>query len=155
MKKVIFISFKTVLTTICLVSILVGGSIVISHRNFESTEHVNLDIGHEEFSYFEPGKPPEGSLEELYQDLFVSFLQPEIKKAVNNYYGAPYMVAPCLVKILSVERPSGYRTFEFVLKLEVKPYTGPHNSIGVDHITIRVSSGPKVIVEKFEHIKSL
>lgn len=105
-------------------------------------------------TYFEPGTPPMGSIEELYQDIFVTFLLPYIERAVDDYYGVPYTVAPYGVKILNVERLNGYRSFKFVVKLEIMPYIGPHNSVGIDHITIQVSAGPKVTIEKFEHIKS-
>lgn len=49
-------------------------------------------------------------------------------------------------------RTKGTQLF-FKIKLEVSPYLGAHNSIGVDHIILSVSSGG-VEVEKFEHIKS-
>ena len=104
-------------------------------------------------AYFEPGIPPEGSVEEIYQDIFVRLLSPYIEGAVENYYGQPFSVAPYSVRVLSVERPNGYRTFEFLITLEVMPYYGPHNSVGVDRITIRVKSS-KAMVEKFDHIKS-
>ncbi|MBU3156360.1 DUF3888 domain-containing protein [Clostridium estertheticum] len=42
------------------------------------------------------------------------------------------------IDILSVERPNGYRTFLFIIKMEVIPYVGPHLSVGVDRITITV-----------------
>lgn len=57
------------------------------------------------------------------------------------------------VEIMSVTRPHGYRTFEFEIKLQVKPFVGAHNTIGVDNITLRVDSGG-IEVEKFEHIQS-
>lgn len=106
----------------------------------------------------QPYKPPEQSREELYQDIFVSLLMPEIQKSVDNYYkefltDTP-MVAPYDVTILKAERPNGYRTFVFLLELEVHPYIGAHNSVGVDHITIRVGGSGDVKVEKFEHVKS-
>ena len=34
----------------------------------------------------EPERPPKGSLEELYQDIFMTMLMPYIDKAVDNYY---------------------------------------------------------------------
>ncbi len=96
-------------------------------------------------------------MEELYQDVFMTMLLPYIQEAVSNYYeentGYSPNVDPYGPVILSIERPNGYRTFLFIIKLEVAPYLGAHNSIGVDHITIRVSAG-EVKVEKFEHIKS-
>ncbi|NSW92127.1 MAG: DUF3888 domain-containing protein [Firmicutes bacterium] len=35
-----------------------------------------------------------------------------------------------------------------MIKLEIKPYLGAHDSIGIDHITVKVSLG-KVEVQKF------
>ncbi len=96
-------------------------------------------------------------MEELYQDVFMTVLLPYSQEAVSKYYekntGYSPNVDPYGPTVLSIERPDGYRTFLFIIKLEVVPYLGAHNPIGVDHITIRVSSG-EVKVETFEHIKS-
>lgn len=95
---------------------------------------------------------PEDSKEELYQDIFLTMLNPYIQNAINKYYGKPYPVDPA-VKILSIQRPNGYRTFYFVIKVEVMPYQGAHNSVGLDHITLSVDiSDAKV--ERFEHIET-
>jgi hypothetical protein len=103
-------------------------------------------------------KPIEGSTEELYQDIFVTLLEPYINKAIDNYYLKYFKhfpgFDPYSVDVLSVERPNGYRTFLFVLKLKVIPYFGPHLSVGEDHITFKIGAGNEVQVEKFEHIKS-
>lgn len=99
-------------------------------------------------------KPPERSTEELYQDIFVTLLTPHINKAIEDYYGGQYGIAPYLVKVLSAERPNGYRTFTFRIKLKILPYTGPHNAIGEDHITFYIRYGSEVKMEKFEHIES-
>lgn len=155
MKKVILISWKRTVIMFCFLAALIGGVIFITDEDFENLIHVNQKKVFQPInSYYEPGKPLEGSTEELYQDIFVSLLLWYIDEAVDDYYGTPYTVAPYQVKVLSVERPNGYRTFAFLIKLEVLPYTGPHIVVGIDHITIRVSSGPKIDVEKFEHIKS-
>lgn len=45
-------------------------------------------------------------------------------------------------------------TFQFKLKLQVDSYIGPHNSDGLDYITVTVGDSGEVKVEKFEHIKS-
>lgn len=103
-------------------------------------------------------KPAKGSTEELYQDVYVTLLYPYIQKAVDAYY-KPYFkdspgVAPYMVDVLSIDRPNGYRTFEFIVKLQVMPYFGPHLEVGVDNITFRIGAGNEVQLEKFEHIKS-
>ncbi|WP_055668844.1 DUF3888 domain-containing protein [Desnuesiella massiliensis] len=80
----------------------------------------------------------QGSKEELYQDIFMTMLTPYIQKAVDNYYGRHYAVDP-VAEILSIDRPNGYRTFYFIIKLQVAPYQGAHNAVGVDQITLSVS----------------
>jgi hypothetical protein len=103
-------------------------------------------------------QPPEQSREELYQDIFISLLLPYIQNEVDIYYSKYLirhpMVAPYTVYILSAERPKGYRTFLFRLKLRVDCYIGPHNSVGLDDITVTVGGSGDVKIEKFEHIKS-
>ena len=102
--------------------------------------------------------PPEQSREELYQDIFVSLLLPDIQKSVEDYYKdfltEKPIVTPDYVQVLNTERLMGYRSFSFSLKIKVSSYIGPHLNIGDDYITIKIEGGDKVTIEKFEHIKS-
>lgn len=91
--------------------------------------------------------------EELCTDIISTLLFPEINKCIDKYYPEHPQVALFNVKILETKRPAGYRTFNFMIKLEVKPFVGAHNVIGIDHITFDISP-TGVSVEKFEHIKS-
>lgn len=144
---------KKTFMELCFIIFVVFGIWCIKFYTIDDSIKYPLPI--EAFNtYFEPGEPSEGSVEELYQDIFILMLLPEIEKAVEDYYGRPYFVAPYQVKILNVGRPNGYRTFGFILKLEILPYEGPHNSVGKDHITIKIEPGPTIQVEKFEHIES-
>lgn len=102
--------------------------------------------------------PTKRSREELYQDLFVSLLLPDIQKSVDDYYKdfltEKPIVSPGYVQVLNTERLMGYRSFSFRVKLKVSSYIGPHLDIGDDYITIKIEAGDKVTIEKFEHIKS-
>lgn len=98
-------------------------------------------------------KHTQQSIEELYQDSFVTMLFPHIRKAVEDYYGKPHGIATNQAEVLSVERPHGNSTFAFRIKIKILPYTVTHNVVGEDHITFYVDLGPEVKVEKFEHIK--
>jgi len=102
--------------------------------------------------------PTKQSREELYQDIFVSLLLPDIKKSVEDYYKdfltEKPIVSPDYVDVLNAERPMGNRSFSFSLKLKVSSYIGPHLDIGDDYITAKIEGDGKVTIEKFEHIKS-
>lgn len=103
-------------------------------------------------------QPPEQSREELYQDIFVSLLTPYIQGEVNQYY-LKYLTEPPSVVfyqvfLSSAERPNGYRTGIFQIKLLVESFIGAHNSVGLDYITLTVDATGTVNIEKFEHVKS-
>lgn len=136
------ISLKKVLIVLCVVAVLTGAAIYV--QLYRPETHA--------LSYAAIQKPPEWSQEELYKDMFVTAVHPHIARAVAEYYGRPLMYGLESVDILSVTRPHGYRTFEFEIKLQVKPFVGAHNTIGIDNITVRVESGG-IEVEKFEHIQ--
>ncbi len=140
--KVVILVKKIVIT------VLLTGGFLLGTSTFTSAETISMVRTNPNNNYISP----EGSKEELYQDIFMAMLNPYIQKAVNDYYGNYFVVDP-FAKILSIERPNGYRTSYFIIKLQVMPYQGAHNTVGIDNITLSVStSGAKV--EKFEHIES-
>jgi len=96
--------------------------------------------------------PPEGSVEELYKDIIVTLLEPYITSEVEKNYGQLLQYDLFNIEFLKIERPS-YRSFSFLIKMQIMPFVGAHNTIGIDNITIRVSP-IETKVEKFEHIKS-
>lgn len=71
-------------------------------------------------------KAPKQSQQELYQDVFVTLLGPYIQKAIDDYYGQILTISPMYspeyVEILNIERPMGYRSFSYIIKLQVEPY---------------------------------
>lgn len=96
--------------------------------------------------------PREGSIEELYKDIIVTLLYSVIDNEVETYYGRPLEYDLFSIDFLSIERPN-YRSFTFVIKLQISPFIGAHNTIGIDEIIIRISPG-ETKVEEFKHIKS-
>jgi len=97
--------------------------------------------------------PPEHSKEELYQDIFSTLLCDNIEKSLYAYYKKFVSFDLFGINVLEATRTDGYRTFTFLLKLQVKPFVGAHNTIGIDNITFEISPSG-VIMKKFEHIKS-
>ncbi|MFU7517402.1 DUF3888 domain-containing protein [Clostridium sp. HCS.1] len=96
--------------------------------------------------------PSEGSVEELYKDIIVTLLEPVISNEVTSHYGRPLQYDLFSIDFLSIERPN-YRSFTFVIKLQISPFVGAYNTIGIDEIIIRISPG-ETKVEEFKHIKS-
>lgn len=94
--------------------------------------------------------PMEGSIEELYKDIIVTLLEPIIDNEVIKHYGQLLQYDLFDIDFLKIERPL-YRSFNFIIKLQIRPFVGAHNTIGIDEITIKVSSG-ETKVEEFKHI---
>ncbi len=57
---------------------------------------------------------------------------------------------PYMVKVMEARRTEG-QIYE--VKLEVEPCIGPHDPVGIDHLTMRISP-TKIDILKFEHVKS-
>jgi hypothetical protein len=92
----------------------------------------------------------------LYKDLFITLVYPQVEAAIDKYY-SDYMTYlpsedPWSYEILSIEKaPRG--SYAFTVQLQVRPYVGPHLSVGLDRVTLALSlSGTEVL--KFEHLES-
>ena len=93
----------------------------------------------------------------LYQDVIITALAPTIDKAVDDYYKNVLSYLPTynilFIKILNIERPNGNRSLHFIINIEVKPYIGPHISVGKDRISIDLSGPGLPVILKFEHVE--
>lgn len=93
----------------------------------------------------------------LYQDVIFTALAPVMNQAVIDYYKNIFKESPLYdqtsIKILNIERPNGYRTWHFIINIEVKPFFGPHITVGKDRILIDLTypDYPKVL--NIEHIE--
>ncbi|MDA3733043.1 DUF3888 domain-containing protein [Niameybacter massiliensis] len=99
-----------------------------------------------------PYTPAEGSIEELYKDMLVTTLDPVISAEIEKQYGMPLLYGLYDVDFLHIDREA-YRGFSFILKVRVKPFVGPHNTIGIDEITLSITPAG-IKVENFAHKKS-
>jgi len=95
--------------------------------------------------------------EELFKQMTITLLMPSVNAAIENYYKEYLNYAPTddpwFIKISKTEKVKD-NTYEFLVKVELTPYIGPHNSVGLDHITFRIMPWGEVILEKYEHIES-
>jgi hypothetical protein len=127
-----------------IVFILILSIILVRDFNYQTIQ-AKLPIGNNTTPY-------EDSTEELYRDVIITMLLPYIDAEVEKYYGKPYLVAPYSTFVKSVTRQPS-KQWTFGIKLEVTPYWGPHNTVGVDEITFGIAPS-KVEVIEFKHLKS-
>ena len=99
-----------------------------------------------------PYTPLKGSVEELYKDMLVTTVEPYISSEIEKQYGLPLLYGLSDVDFLEIKREA-YRGFSFLLKVQVQPFVGAHNTIGIDEITLSISPyGTQV--ENFKHTKT-
>lgn len=130
------------------VYLLINNLLLYSPMTVFATEPINNAKQGLNFEY----TPSEGSIEELYKDIIVTLLEPVITDAITAHYGIQLQYDLFDIDFLNIERPN-YRSFTFIIKLQIRPFVDAHNTIGIDEITIRLSPG-ETKVEKYEHIKS-
>lgn len=87
----------------------------------------------------EPDIKPRNSKEKLYEDVFTTMLLPRLQNAVNRYYEEYLSVSPTVapndVTVLKLDRLCENETVDFLLKLKLQSYIGPHLDVGLDYIT--------------------
>jgi hypothetical protein len=140
-------SMKVCLAAI--IVILVTASVLVCAHAYRVGQYSKADMTQ---------APPGQTETEIYQEMLITALDPYIQKSVTEYYGKIYgyskmgvFAPPYVVQVMGATRPTADQTYE--LRLEVEPYTGPHDEVGIDHITMRISP-TEIDIVKFEHIKS-
>lgn len=104
--------------------------------------------------FFENNETPKESETETFKNMVITLINPYVDKAIADYY-SEYMVRPpredpFSYEFLSIVKNSNYT---YTLTLQVQPFVGPHNSVGLDHITLKIDTNG-VTIEKYEHLKS-
>ena len=99
----------------------------------------------------------ENQREDVYRSLNLKLLSPYVNKAINNYYDEYLTVLPREdtwdYRILSVETPHpGY--YFYTVRLELLPYVGPHLTVGIDLITLKINLMGVVEIALFELLES-
>ncbi|MBL4935068.1 DUF3888 domain-containing protein [Clostridium sp. YIM B02515] len=88
--------------------------------------------------------------------LIINYLSPYMQKSLKDYYGGsvPYWLTDPTSKVLEANfiQEESY----FIIKLQVEPYLGAHNPIGLDNFTFKIdlSDDNKITLVKYEHVKS-
>ncbi|MGG1517567.1 DUF3888 domain-containing protein [Paenibacillus oryzisoli] len=131
---------KTILTVICSMLLFAGA-------NASSVSSAaSIDNPHEDSRALQ------------LQDMLVLFLLPAMQEKLTQVY-ARYLketpgIYPYFVQVTDIQRPHGFRSFEFLITLDVVPTVGPHISVGEDRFTYKISSGPSIKLVNYQHLKS-
>lgn len=108
------------------------------------------------------GEITESKEDKTYQKLIANFLFPKIEETSDLFYKKylkePPTNAPYFTTILSVIPQKSDENLEdpssFLVKVQISPYYGPHNSVGTDNITFQISSIGEIRPVSFEHVES-
>jgi hypothetical protein len=119
------------------------------------------------FFYYQPphadGKSNDtlDTSELLYHDMLMTLLGPEIDAKVNEYYSKIINVNPTVypyqIEVIKAERIGEFRTFYFLLVLDVTPVVGPHIQVGKDRFTFEIAPGinpSQMKLVMFEHLET-
>ncbi|WP_157842648.1 MULTISPECIES: DUF3888 domain-containing protein [Bacillus] len=107
-----------------------------------------------------PYIPTEQSREELYQDIFLSLLTPQVHETIGEFYkkeaGLSFVaVYPYQTVVEKVERIGGYRSFVFEVTLLVNPVVGAHIPVGEDRLHYEIGGSGDVKLLEHQHIRSI
>jgi hypothetical protein len=112
------------------------------------TEHINNYLTASE------NKDKYESQDEVFKKIFLTCIISDIEKIINSHYNESVMVDFTSIDILSIKRPFGEHEVVFDISLKITPFTGAHNTVGEDILTIRVEPGAKCFkVLDYKHIK--
>ncbi|MFD2878965.1 DUF3888 domain-containing protein [Paenibacillus rhizoplanae] len=100
--------------------------------------------------------PQTDSRELQLQDMLVLQLLPYMNEQLEAAYFSLLTTTPqlypYLVQVEQVERLNGFRGFDFQITLRAFPTVGPHNSVGEDLFTYRISTSQIKLIN-YKHLK--
>ncbi|WP_243711621.1 DUF3888 domain-containing protein [Paenibacillus sp. BK033] len=117
-----------------------------------------MDLHKATFSNAVGKKPLEDSRELQLQDMLVLLLVPHMQEKLAEVYSDVFTVPgspdiyPYFVEVTHTERTNGFRGFDLLITLHVRPTVGPHIPVGEDVFTYRISS-TGVELKNLEHLK--
>lgn len=130
-KKMMGVAMKKTLLLLLLICGLMNG---IAYNSVGATEELKLIAN---------DKPKEDSKELMFQDMLMLFLLPHIEEKIYETYSSllNYLpeVYPYFVNVTNVKRVNGFRSYHFLITLEVVPTVGPHIPVGKDSLTFDLS----------------
>jgi len=88
---------------------------------------------------------------DIYKETLTVSLLKELQQASNRYYDGSYSVFPT-VELATTELEQIYKQEgKTILEFKIMPFIGPHNTVGVDHLTLSLDNRGNVTVLDYQH----
>ncbi|MDF2535524.1 MAG: hypothetical protein K0R18_1683 [Bacillales bacterium] len=94
-----------------------------------------------------------------YENIVITLLYPVVEKAVDEFYETYLAINPMVmqydmkIKHIDYIRNDADVT-KYIVTVEVSPFIGPHNYLGIERVVLNINVFGDVSVRKYEHLKS-
>ena len=88
---------------------------------------------------------------DIYKEALTASLIKELQQSADRYYGGSYSVFPT-VELSTTELEQLYRQgSKTILAFKIMPFIGPHNTVGIDHLTLSLDSRGNITLLNYQH----
>ena len=88
---------------------------------------------------------------DIYKETLTVSLLKELQQASNRYYDGSYSVFPTVELVTTKLEQICKQEGKTILEFKIMPFIGPHNTVGVDHITLSLDHRGNVTVLDYQH----
>ena len=88
---------------------------------------------------------------DIYKETLTVSLLKELQQASNRYYDGSYSVFPTVELVTTELEQICKQEDKTILEFKIMPFIGPHNTVGVDHITLSLDHRGNVTVLDYQH----
>lgn len=88
---------------------------------------------------------------DIYKETLTVSLLKELQQASNRYYDGSYSVFPIVELVTTEVEQICKQEGKTILEFKIMPFIGPHNTVGVDHITLSLDHRGNVTVLDYQH----
>lgn len=88
---------------------------------------------------------------DIYKEALTVSMLKELQQASNRYYDGSYSVFPT-VELAAAELEQIYKQEgKTILEFKIMPFIGPHNTVGIDHLTLSLDNRGNVKILDYQH----
>jgi len=88
---------------------------------------------------------------DMYREALTASLIKDLQQFSDSYYDGSYSVLPT-VELDTTELEQVYRQEgKTILAFKIMPFIGPHNTVGIDHLTLSLDSRGNITLLDYQH----